>query len=37
MPHHYDDNDFCKAQGINNNLNWFAKNYFHESIDNNKD
>ena len=36
MPHHYINDDFCKAQGIDNNLDWLIMNYFYESVDNNK-
>ena len=37
MPYYHVNDDFSKAQGIDNKLDRFIINYFHESIDNNKD
>ena len=37
MPHHYIDNDFCKARGINGDLDWLVINHFCEPVDDNKD
>ena len=36
MPYHYIDDDFCKAWGIDNNLDWLIINYLCEPIDNDK-
>ena len=37
MPHYYIDNDFCKAQGINSDLDWLVMNHLCEPVDNDKD
>ena len=37
MPHHYVDNDLCKAQGIDGNLDWLVINHLCESIDDDED
>ena len=37
MPHHYVDNDFCKAQGINGDFDWLVINYIYKPIDSDED
>ena len=37
MPHYYVNDDFCKAQGIDDNFDWLVINHFCEPIDNDKD
>ena len=37
MPYYYINNDFNKAQNINNNLNRLIINYFYKYIDTKKD
>ena len=36
MSHYYVNDDFCKAQSIDGNFDWFAMNYLCEPIDDNK-
>ena len=36
MPHHHIDDDFSKARGIDNHLDWLVMTHFGELIDNDK-
>ena len=37
MFYYYINNDFCKAQSINNNFDQFVINNFYKLVNNNKD
>ena len=37
MSYYYINDNFCKAQGINSNLDWLVINYFCEPVDDDKD
>lgn len=37
MLYQYDDDDFCKAWGIENDLDWLVICYFNKQIDIDKD
>ena len=37
MPHYYIDNDFCKAENIDSELDWHIIYHFGKSVNNDKD
>ena len=37
MPHHYVNDDLCKAQSIDSNFNWLVMNHLCKPVDNDKD
>ena len=37
MLYHYIDNNFCKAWGIDGDLDWYVINHFCEPIDDDED
>ena len=37
MPYYNVNDDFSKAEGVNDDLDWLVMNHFHEPVDDDKD